>query len=91
MTVKIESVKDNTVTYTLTDGAEAVLHVALLDADGQAIATNMGWSSLNGGAKMYTLTLQAGTIPAKAGLKVTLLSDAKIMAVPFDLKDIALP
>jgi hypothetical protein len=32
-----------------------------------------------------------GDLPAKVGLKVTLLTDAKTITVPLDLKDIPLP
>lgn len=88
VTLKIKSVKDIFVMYTMTDGAEAVKAIELVDADGKTVPTCTN-SYMMDGSKEYTL--QANKMPAKPSLKVTLVTGSTTTTVPFDLKDIPLP
>jgi len=89
VTIKVESVEGNKVTYTMAGSVEAVLEVALVGADGQTIDTSNGSSSTDGGPTFYTM--EASAMPANAGFKVALVTDATTTTIPFDLKNIPLP
>lgn len=89
VTIKIESVKDNTVTYSMTGNADSVEGIELVDADGKTVETSKGSFTMNGGPRSYSL--QANAMPAKPALKVTLVTGSTITTIPFDLKDIPLP
>ena len=88
--IEIVSAGGKNVSYRVEGNADALLDVALIDADGKALETGRGWTRINDSAT-YELTSMNGELPAKVGLKITLLKDAKLLSVPFDLKDIPLP
>jgi hypothetical protein len=89
VTIKIESVKADKITYTLAGSSEAVQEIELVDADGKTVETSKSSWSMGNGPKTYSM--QANTMPAKPALKVTLITDSTIATIPFDLKDIPLP
>ena len=73
----------------MSGSVEVVLEVALVGADGQTMDTSNGSSSTDGGPTFYTM--EASALPANAGLKVALVTDAQTTTIPFDLKNIPLP
>jgi hypothetical protein len=81
----------NLVAYTLEGNAGVVLNVELVDDKGAVVPTMGGSSQMGNGPVIRELTVQSKTLPDKAGLKITVLEDAKTVTVPIDLKDIPLP
>jgi hypothetical protein len=89
--IKIGAATPKEVAYTVAGTTDVVLDISLADALGNKVDTNRMSESMGGGPTTYHLSAATGDLPAKTGLKVTLLTDAKPLTVPFDLKDIPLP
>ena len=78
------------VSYTLGGNAAAVLEASLVDAGGTPIPSMPGYSTGCGGAKVHFLKALK-PLPKGAGVKLSVLTDAKVTLVPLSLKDIPLP
>jgi hypothetical protein len=78
------------VSYTMSDPNGYVADVRLVDASGKDVTR--GRSSMRFG-NMSSYTVQAGTGPTPAGVKlvVALMTPATVLTVPIDLKDVPLP
>jgi hypothetical protein len=82
---------DNVLFYEFAGNTAIVVDVELLTATGKEIPPAPAFIAVDEStAKASTIAVE-NPIPPKAGLKITVLAGAKVLTVPFDLKDIPLP
>lgn len=78
-----------TVAFRIDGKVDAFLGAAMVNSAGRAISCTAMAEAVAGGIK-YQLATEM-KLPDKAGLKLEVLSGAKVVTVPFALKDIPLP
>ncbi|HLX68971.1 MAG TPA: hypothetical protein VKV04_05015 [Verrucomicrobiae bacterium] len=74
----------------ITGDESALASVEVIDAGGKTVSTGVSRWSMNGGPVHQSMDLRK-PLDASMKLAVKVISDRKIINVPFDLKDIALP
>ena len=79
-----------TMVFQIEGKVEAILATIMVDASGNTVRCLSGFDTVAGGIKRLSLTVRS-KLPDKAGLKLAVLSDAKVVTVPFELKDVPLP
>lgn len=75
---------------TLTGNTHLVLEVLLADSTGKESPSDRGWSRSGAGPKVHHIR-PAGRMPAKAALKLKVLTGARLAPVALKLRDIPLP
>ena len=79
-----------TVAFRIDGKVNAFLGAVMVDSAGKAVSCNSSVRTDGGAIRQQSLTAEK-QLPAKAGLKLEVLSGAKVVTVPFELKDIPLP
>ncbi len=79
-----------TVSFRIDGKVDAFLGAVMVDSAGRAVSCNSSVRTDGGAIRQQSLTAEK-QLPAKAGLKLEVLSGAKVVTVPFELKDIPLP
>lgn len=79
-----------TIAFQIDGKVEAVLAASIVDASGKAVRCLPNLQTVSGGIKRLSVTAEK-KLPDKAGLKLSVLGDAKVITVPFTLKDVPLP
>ena len=79
-----------TISFQIDGNVDAALAASMVDASGKAIDCHSSVRTDGRATRQQSLTAEK-QLPAKAGLKLEVLTGAKVVTVPFELKDIPLP
>lgn len=79
------------ISYEPTGNVDALLEAELVDPAGKPIRCLRSSLQVGDRPRTYSLRAARGKLPAKAGLRLKLLSGAQVTTVPLALKDIPLP
>ena len=79
-----------TISFQIEGNVDAALSASMVDASGKAVSCNSSVRTGGGAIRQQSLTAEK-QLPEKAGLKLEVLSGAKVVTVPFELKDVPLP
>ena len=90
VSITLTKVTDAGISYSMTDPNGYVADVGLVDAAGKD-ASRGRWSMSMGALSTYNIDAKPGAIAAGARLVVSLMTPARVVTVPIDLKDVPLP
>jgi len=79
-----------TIRFQIEGNVDAALSASMVDASGKAVDCHSSVRTDGGATRRQSLTAEK-ELPEKAGLKLEVLSGAKVVTVPFELKDVPLP